>query len=100
MTAYHIRALARGDLESIWDYTVAEWNVEQAERYLGQLFSCFDDLAANPALGRQRDELLPGMRSFPQGKHIIFYEVGSQIIEIIAIVHQGADVIRYFDSDG
>jgi len=35
-------------------YTVEEWGVEQAERYLKSLFACFEDLAENPQLGRQR----------------------------------------------
>ena len=28
---------ARADLDAIWDYTVQQWNVEQAEAYLASL---------------------------------------------------------------
>lgn len=31
---YALRELARADLEAIWVYTVEQWGVEQAERYL------------------------------------------------------------------
>lgn len=42
MASYSLRTLARDDLEAIWDYTVEQWGVEQAERYLDILFTCFD----------------------------------------------------------
>ena len=41
MASYRLRALARDDLEAIWDHTVVEWGIKQAERYLGGLFACF-----------------------------------------------------------
>ncbi|MEE4175572.1 MAG: type II toxin-antitoxin system RelE/ParE family toxin [Xanthomonadales bacterium] len=92
MNAWRLRALALKDLESIRDFTLERWGVSQAERYLGELFACFDELAANPMLGRLRKELGPGCRSFPQGRHVVFYEIDSRGVEIIALVHQSADV--------
>jgi plasmid stabilization system protein ParE len=31
-------------------------------------------------------------RSFPQGRHVVFYKISESSIEIIGIVHQSADV--------
>jgi toxin ParE1/3/4 len=90
--AYALRELAVADLEAIWVYTVEQWGVEQAERYLKGLFACFEDLAENPQLGRQRDEVKASYRSFPQGRHVVFYVVVSAGIEVIGIVHQSVDV--------
>jgi toxin ParE1/3/4 len=90
--AYALRELAVADLEAIWVYTVEQWGIEQAERYLKSVFACFEDLAANPHLGRQRDEVKAGYRSFPQGRHVVFYLVVPAGIEVIGIVHQSADV--------
>lgn len=90
--AYALRQLAVADLEAIWVYTVEQWGVEQAERYLKSLFACFEDLAENPQLGRQRDEVKACYRSFPQGRHVVFYVVMPAGIEVIGIVHQSADV--------
>ncbi|MGB5614461.1 MAG: type II toxin-antitoxin system RelE/ParE family toxin [Sedimenticolaceae bacterium] len=90
--AYALRELAVADLEAIWVYTVEQWGVEQAERYLKSLFACFEDLAENPQLGRQRDEVKAGYRSFPQGRHVVFYLVVPAGIEVMGIVHQSADV--------
>ena len=90
--AYALRKLAVDDLEAIWVYTVEQWGVEQAERYLTSLFACFEDLAENPQLGRQRDEVKEGYRSFPQGRHVVFYLIVPAGIDVIGIVHQSADV--------
>lgn len=90
--AYLLRELARADLEAIWIYTVEQWGIEQAERYLQGLFRCFDDLAANPQLGRERDDVKAGYRSFPEGRHVVFYVIAPAGIEVIGIVHQSADV--------
>lgn len=93
---YALRELARADLEAIWAYTVEQWGVEQAERYLHALFDCFDELAANPRLGRDRDDVKVGYRSFPQGRHVVFYVIVSAGIEVIGVVHQSADVDAHF----
>ena len=90
--AYALRELAVADLEAIWVYTVEQWGIEQAERYLKSVFACFEDLAEKPHLGRQRDEVKAGYRSFPQGRHVMFYLVVPAGIEVIGIVHQSADV--------
>lgn len=90
--SFALRELARADLEAIWVYTAEQWGVEQAERYLQGLFDCFEELAANPRLGRERDEVKAGYRSFPQGRHVVFYVIASAGIEVIGIVHQSAEV--------
>ena len=95
MIAWRLRALARKDLETIRDFSLERWGASQAERYLRDLFACFDELAVNPKLGRSREEVAPGCRSFPRGRHVVFYEIGARGVEIIAIVHQRADVGRH-----
>ena len=99
MSSYRLRADARNDLEIIWNYTLDEWGALQAERYFEALITCFDDLASNPQMGRPRDEVISGMRSFPQGRHIVFYEIDDLGIEIVGIVHQSADVDNHFDQE-
>ena len=93
---YALRELARADLEAIWVYTVEQWGVKQADRYLQGLFDCFEELAANPRLGKERDDVKAGYRSFPQGRHVVFYVIALTGIEVIGVVHQSADVDAYF----
>ena len=95
---YALRELARADLEAIWVYTVEQLGIELAKRYLQGLFDCFDELAADSRLGRERDDVKAGYRSFPQGRHVVFYLIASTGIGVIGIVHQSADVTNHLGS--
>jgi len=91
-STYALREFARADLEAIWIYTVEHWGIEQAERYLQGLFGCFEELASNPWLGRERNDVKAGYRSFPPGRQVVFYLIVPEGVEVIGFVHQSADV--------
>jgi len=74
MTArYTLRQLAKNDLEEIWLYTLQQWGVEQADKYIRGLISRFSWLTENSQIGKHRDDIKQGYYSFPEGSHIIFY---------------------------
>jgi toxin ParE1/3/4 len=52
------------------------------------LKDCCQLLADNPALGRQCDEIRPGLRRMKQGKHVVFYRQEPGGILICRILHQ------------
>ncbi len=47
-------------------------------------------------MGRNRDELYPGLQSFPVGKYLIFYMPISGGIEIIRVLHGMMDIDAFF----
>ncbi|BAZ02489.1 plasmid stabilization system protein [Tolypothrix tenuis PCC 7101] len=53
------------DIEQIADYIARESGLVQSELFLSQLDAKFTKIAQFPNLGRKRDEILPGLRSFP-----------------------------------
>ena len=65
---------AVGDLLDIWFYIAAD-DIAAADRLLDRFESIFSMLARSPMLGRARDELLPGLRSFPVGDYLVFYKL-------------------------
>jgi toxin ParE1/3/4 len=69
---------------------------EQAEAYAEQLYSAFDDLAQFPAIGRARDEIAPGLRSYPVGQHIAFYHATDDELIIVRIIHSRQDIEQEF----
>lgn len=87
-----LRELARQDLENIWLHTLAEWNLEQAEAYVGSIIDRFEWLAENQEAGKRRDDIKQGYRCFPEGSHLIFYTIEKSTINIIGIPHQNMDV--------
>ena len=95
MSAYRLRALAQNDLEDIWAYTYNEWGLTQADSYLQSIITRFDWLAKSPQSGKKRDDVKAGYYCFPEGKHLIFYTINKNTIEIIGIPHQQMDIIEH-----
>ena len=70
---YRLTPKAKADLRIIWNYTTEKWGENQAIQYILQIKSKFKQLADNPLLGKSRNDIKEGYRSFPEGKHHIFY---------------------------
>ncbi|HSR67285.1 MAG TPA: type II toxin-antitoxin system RelE/ParE family toxin [Acidobacteriota bacterium] len=92
MSRYRLASAAKADLQSIWHYTETTWGGRQAEAYVADLKKSFEMLASTPALGRSRDEVRPGFRSFPIREHLIFYRPEESGIAVARILHQRMDV--------
>jgi toxin ParE1/3/4 len=90
------RALA--DLDAIADHTLAAWGERQTEKYVSELQRRFQSLAEHPGLGRARDEVGEGFRSYPHGSHVISYLVETDHIAIIGVPHGSMDIEAYFKS--
>ncbi len=92
MPDYRLTPTAKSDLLEIWKYTIKNWGGKQAEKYLLDIETKLEQLAANPELGRQRPEISPGYNSFPVKKHIIFYLHSGNHIDIIGVLHKKMDI--------
>jgi toxin ParE1/3/4 len=57
---------ANTDLLEIWEFIAAD-NRDQADPFIGLIDATFQNLSRQAGLGRRRDELAPGLRSFPVG---------------------------------
>ena len=51
------------DIEQIADYIASRSGLDQADRFLSNLDAKFAKIAQFPNIGRQRDEILPLLRS-------------------------------------
>lgn len=54
---YILSEIADKDLEGIFDYTLDEFGFDQAEKYLLEIEEIFQNLIANPQIGKKRDEI-------------------------------------------
>jgi toxin ParE1/3/4 len=79
------------DLNEIWDH-IAEDDRGAAERFSAAVRQKCRILAENPRLGRARDELRKGLRSFPVGKFLIFYRPLEDGIEVVRVLHGARDI--------
>jgi toxin ParE1/3/4 len=93
--AYRLTARARRDVLLIWTW-IAEDGEAAADRFVDLLIQHFQVLGDNPHLGRQRDELRAGYRSFPVGDYLIFYRIGQPGVRIMHVVHGRRDIESLF----
>jgi toxin ParE1/3/4 len=49
-------------------------------------------LSESPLIGRARNELINGIRSFPVGNYLLFYQQIENGIEIIRVLHGSRDI--------
>ena len=93
---YRLTRQAAADLQDIYRYGRRLWGRAQAEQYARQLRQCFRLLATRPLAGRKREELQPpGLHSFAQGSHVIFYQPQPYGVLIVRILHGSQDVRRH-----
>ncbi len=89
---FRLTRRAAADLDAIADYTSETWGPAQMEDYLRSMSSRFEWLAENPFTGRERNDVHPGYRSFPECSHVIFYVISDECVDIIGIPHKSMDV--------
>ena len=75
---FRITKPAIRDIEEIADYIASESSLAQADRFLIRLDEKFAKIAHFPNLGRQRNEILPRLRSFPIDQYLNLYMPESQ----------------------
>lgn len=95
---YRLTRRARRDVLDIWRY-IAQDNEAAADRFVDLSVRHFQRLGENPRIGRRRDELRSGYRSFPVGAYLIFYRVASPGVCIMHVVHWRRDLKAYFSRD-
>lgn len=92
---YDLTEQAAQDLEDIFDYTANEFGGAQAVTYVSEFEGAFENLAANPELGRERTEIRNGLRSLVKNSHVIFYRIVKKRVQIIRILHASSDFITF-----
>ena len=98
MSRYRLSQQSRSDLDDIWLYIAAD-NVTAADHFADKLVGKFQTLAAQPGMGRTRDELGESLRSFPVGNYVIFYRPMRDGIEIARVLSGFRDIPNFFAGD-
>lgn len=93
---------ADSDLFNIYLYTYKTWGVTQADKYTDGLREAIAFLAQEPGRPGTVDcsALRPGYRSYHHQRHLIFYRVVKDALEIIRILHDSMDVPRHLSAQG
>jgi toxin ParE1/3/4 len=95
MANYRLSHRARRDLIEIWAYIAGDSEVA-ADRFIDRLVGGFSKLGQNPFLGRSRDDLRPGSRSFLVGQYVIVYVVAAPGVRILHVFQGKRDLPALF----
>ncbi|MEN2399877.1 type II toxin-antitoxin system RelE/ParE family toxin [Flavobacterium sp. MC2016-06] len=91
---YTLSNLASVDLENIWLYTVENWSLEQADRYLNLIFDEIEYVCLKPNSGSDFGKIRKGYFRSKVKSHLIFYKINAKEnqLEIIRILHEMMDI--------
>jgi toxin ParE1/3/4 len=91
--AHRLAPQARAELRSIWNYIFKEsGNAVVADNVIDAITERFYLLSQYPRMGRTRDDLRPGLRSFPVGQYVIIYTIEDEDVEILHVFHGRQDI--------
>lgn len=90
-----ISPAVRDDLKGITRFGLLNWGDIRAQACLEQFKTLFLTLAEQPGIGLDRSILLPDLRSFPVGSHVVFYRASFQQLDILRILHARQDPERH-----
>jgi len=87
---------AKTDLSEIWDYTYSEWGVEQAEKYVRDLWSVMQEQTRELTKSVDIGDVRKGYRKVRSGSHVIFFKVTREgVVDVVRILHQKMDFDRH-----
>jgi toxin ParE1/3/4 len=86
---------ARADVDEAARY-IAREDIDAALRWLDVLDEKLKLLSEFPGAGPARDELAPGLRSFPVGSYVIFYRSAKGGIDVVRILHGARNLRNVF----
>lgn len=92
------RPLAEADILEIWSY-IAEDSLAAADLWMERLDEQFKLLAARPMMGRSRDEVVPGVRSFAFGRYSVFYVPLDDGVDVVRVLHGARDIDAIFNPE-
>lgn len=99
MTAkFSLTESAVQDIEEIADYLAQQSNFDRAEQFVQKFNEQFSRIAQFPGLGRQRNEISPGIRSLPIDTYLLLYIATGANVEILRVVSGFRDLSGLFDS--
>jgi toxin ParE1/3/4 len=87
---------ASRDLEEVKDY-ISQDNPDAAVRLILLIREKCALLAQQPGIGRDRSDILSGLRGFPVGNYVIFYQPTNDGIAVVRVLHGARDIPELFD---
>jgi len=85
------------DITEIADYITSQSGLAQGEYFLAKLDEKFAHIARFPKLGRQRDDIFPGVKSLSVDNYLVFYTATPSRVDILRVVSGYRDLKMLFE---
>jgi toxin ParE1/3/4 len=86
--AHRLATQVVSELDEIWYYIARESDsMDIADRFVKFITDRFLLIADHPYVGRVRDDLRAGLRSFPVGQYLVLYRVVGEDVLILHVTH-------------
>ena len=90
MASYRLHKVAKSQVLKIWKNTHDKWSIEQADKYIDELYATLDNL--DKQLIREAPKnILPGLKFFHYIRHYVFFRE-KEGIEVLLILHDQMDI--------
>jgi toxin ParE1/3/4 len=87
---------AQIDIKSTWQY-LSEQGEDVAIKLIKEISQKCKMLSENPKIGRERNDLVVGLRQFPHKRYNIYYFQTEFGVEIYRVLHSSRDNVQVFD---
>ncbi len=77
---------AKRDLDGIWRYWAGRSSAEVAEGQVGRIRESLPLLVQQEEAGRLVERWGAGIRVFPAGKYLVYYEIGQGVVRVLRVV--------------
>jgi toxin ParE1/3/4 len=94
--ALFLTSEAIDDIQDIFQFTLETWGEKQACYYKDKIDNTFKLIQNNPEIGRRKDNYFVGCYCFAVEKHIVFYRIKDQSIQVVRLLHSSRDIERLF----
>ena len=95
MADFRLTQQAKADLDDIAVYTLENWGVQQALRYVDSLEQCCHLLANRPNVGATASDLAPDLRRHAHRAHVVYYLPEKNGVLIVRMLHERMDAPRH-----
>ncbi len=77
---------AMRDMDKIWRYWAGRSSEEVADGQVGRIQATFPVLTGQEEAGRLVERWREGMRVFPAGRYMVYYELGRGVLRVLRVV--------------
>ncbi len=95
-TGLSFSPIATTDIKQTWTY-LTERGENAAEKFIRSVVKICGTIAQNPLMGRDRSDMVVGLRQFPFKNYNIFYFSIENGVEIYRVLHSSRDQIQVFE---